>query len=233
MTRLDKYLCDSAGLTRTEAKKVISRGRVTVNDICVKKSDEKVDETRDCVKFDNIVLSLEKFTYYMLNKPAGIVSANVDNNDITVIDLFKNEKKKNLSCVGRLDKDTTGLLLVTNDGGLIHNLTSPRKHVFKDYLVSLSVPVTGEMVEMLCNGVNIGDEEPTLPAKVKVTDEKCIILSICEGRFHQVKRMLHAVGNEVTALHRLSVGPISLDNDLGPGKFRKLTNEEIKVLKEC
>lgn len=232
-TRLDKFICDSTGLTRSEAKKAIAKGRVSVNGVCIKKAEEKIDDSIDKVSLDNKEISYDKYVYYMLNKPAGVVSATTDNIDITVIDLFKNEKKKNLSCVGRLDKDTTGLLIVTNDGEMIHKLTSPRKHVFKDYLVTLQKPITIEAVSRLEAGVDIGDDEPTKPAFVNVTDERCIILSISEGRFHQVKRMLKAVDNEVTALHRLSVGPLRLDNDLGVGKYRKLTDEEIKDLKLC
>lgn len=231
--RLDKYLCDNLGLTRAEAKKNIAKGKVTVNGIVVKKPEEKIDENSNDIRYEGQPVNHEKFSYYMLNKPAGIVSANTDNVDITVIDLFKDEKKKNLSCVGRLDKDTTGLMLVTNDGALLHRLTSPKHHVFKDYLVTLRDEIDENSIRLLEEGVDIGDDTLTKPARVTVTDDKTIILSISEGRFHQVKRMLKAVSNEVIALKRLSIGNLRLDDNLAEGKYRKLTKEEIEELLSC
>ncbi len=228
--RLDKFLCDSIGVTRSEAKKLIDKGVIAVNDKIIKKSDYKIDENNDSVTNNGKTVVFEKYVYYMLNKPAGIVSANTDNRDITVIDLFKGEGKKNLSCVGRLDKDTTGLLLVTDDGNLLHKLTSPKKQVYKEYLVGTKNTVTSDMAHKLEMGVDIGDEKITLPAKVEIIDEKTIILSITEGRFHQVKRMLQAVGNEVVSLHRKSLGNVVLDYDLAPGKYRRLTKEELSEL---
>lgn len=229
--RLDKFLCECLGLSRTDVKKLIQKGSIKVNDQVVKKADLPVREDEDLVSCQGQVLTYEKFVYYMLHKPAGVVSANSDDKDITVIDLFKKEGRKNLSCVGRLDKDTTGLLIVTDDGNLIHRLTSPKKGVYKDYLVDTASPVTAEMVKALEEGLDIGDDTPTLPAKVKVLDTNCLILSITEGRYHQVKRMLLAAGNEVTSLHRLSLGNVKLDPSLKPGEYRRLTKEELEELK--
>ena len=229
--RLDKYLCDTLGLTRSEVKKIVSKGRVTVNNAITKRPDIKVNEGTDEVTFDGKAVIYERFVYYMLNKPTGLVCANKDPRDPVVMDLFKDEPGKGLSCVGRLDKDTTGLLFVTNDGDLVHSLTSPGRHVFKDYLVTIAHPISEGDIKALTEGVDIGDDKPTLPAKVKVMDDDHIVLSISEGRFHQVKRMLIAVNNEVLALKRLSLGSVVLDESLKPGEFRRLTAEELTELK--
>ena len=176
-------------------------------------------------------VSYQKFYYYMLNKPAGVVSATTDQHDKTVLDLLKDAYGKDLFPVGRLDKDTEGLLLITNDGELSHNLLSPKKHVDKTYLVKTKEMVTLDMASALEQGVDIGEEKLTLPAKVKILKEKEIELSITEGKFHQVKRMLKAVGNEVIYLKRLSMGSLLLDESLKCGEYRSLTDAEILELK--
>ena len=169
--------------------------------------------------------------YYMLNKPQGVVSATMDNHDKTVLDLLKDAPGKDLFPVGRLDKDTEGLLLITNDGELSHNLLSPKKHVDKTYLVETRELVTSEMVQRLEQGVDIGEEKLTLPAKVKILEDKKIELTITEGKFHQVKRMLKAVENEVVYLKRLTMGSLVLDEKLALGEYRCLTEEEVSKLK--
>lgn len=231
MIRIDKYLCDNAGLSRSEAKKAVLSSKVTINNIPVKRCEAKLLEGTDTVTLNGNPIIYEKYSYYMLNKPSGHVSANSDSREKTVIELFSSEKKKNLACVGRLDKDTTGLLLVTNDGELIHKLISPRKNVFKDYLVTIVKPLTVEDIKALEEGVDINDPTLTKPAKVRVIDDNNIILSITEGRFHQVKRMLIAVGNAVVKLKRISEGPLKLDDSLSEGQYRKLTPDEIDMLK--
>ena len=168
----------------------------------------------------------------MLNKPAGVVSATTDNHDKTVLDLLKDAPGKDLFPVGRLDKDTEGLLLITNDGVLSHNLLSPKKHVDKTYLVKTAETVTLDMIHALEQGVDIGEEKITLPAKVKLLEEKEIELTIMEGKFHQVKRMLKAVGNEVVYLKRLSMGSLILDEALKLGEYRILTEKEVDDLKK-
>ena len=233
MIRIDKYLCDNAGLSRSEAKKAVLSSRVTINGIPVKRCEAKLLEGKDTVTLNGITVEYEKFSYYMLNKPSGYVSANSDSKEKTVIDLLASEKKKNLSCVGRLDKDTTGLLIVTNDGELLHKLISPKRNVYKDYLVTIVKPLSDEDINMLEGGVDINDPTPTKPAKVKVIDDNNIILSITEGRFHQVKRMLIAVGNAVVKLKRISEGPLKLDESLKEGNYRKLTADEIEMLKSA
>ncbi len=231
MIRIDKYLCDNAGLSRSEAKKAVLSSKVTINNIPVKRCEAKLLEGNDTVTLNGDPIIYEKYSYYMLNKPSGYVSANSDSREKTVIELFSSEKKKNLACVGRLDKDTTGLLLVTNDGELIHKLISPRKNVFKDYLVTIVKPLTVEDIKALEEGVDINDPTLTKPAKVRVIDDNNIILSIAEGRFHQVKRMLIAVGNAVVKLKRISEGSLKLDDSLSEGQYRKLTPDEIDMLK--
>ena len=169
----------------------------------------------------------------MLNKPTDVVSATTDNRDRTVIDILKecDVNVKDLFPVGRLDKDTEGLLLITDDGQLSHELLSPKKHVDKTYEVGLRDLFTAEMERKLSEGVDIGEKRPTMPAKVQIINDKKILLTIHEGKFHQVKRMLMAVGNEVIYLKRLKMGPLSLDNTLGPGEFRELSDYEVNALK--
>ena len=228
MIRLDKYLCEMEAGTRSEVKAFIKKGRVTVNGETAKAPEQKVDETRDTVTLDGHSFSYQKFFYYMLHKPAGVVTAVRDHHDQTVLDLLVDAPGKDLSPVGRLDKDTEGLLLITNDGALSHRLLSPVKHVPKTYLVHTKRPVTSQMCEKLEAGVEIGDETPTAPAKTKLlSDTDCgLLLTITEGRFHQVKRMLQAVGNEVVYLKRLSMGALVLDETLSKGSWRALTEEE-------
>lgn len=229
--RLDKFLCDTAGLTRTEAKNAVKKGQIAVNGQVQKAADFKVKENTDTVTFQGKPLSYAAFHYYMLHKPAGVITATEDKKESTVMDILREEKVKNLFPVGRLDKDTEGLLLVTDDGELAHNLLSPKKHVDKEYLVKVRDSISEEDCRKLSEGVDIGDEKPTAPAKVERVAEKEILLTIREGRFHQVKRMLQAVGNEVLYLKRLSMGRLRLPEDLEKGAYRPLSEEEIYKIK--
>lgn len=229
--RLDKFLCDTAGLTRTEAKNAVKKGQIAVNGQVQKAADFKVKENTDTVTFQGKPLSYAAFHYYMLHKPAGVITATEDKKESTVMDILREEKVKNLFPVGRLDKDTEGLLLITDDGELAHNLLSPKKHVDKEYLVKVRDSISEEDCRKLSEGVDIGDEKPTSPAKVERVAEKEILLTIREGRFHQVKRMLQAVGNEVLYLKRLSMGSLRLPEDLEKGAYRPLSEEEIYKIK--
>lgn len=229
--RLDKFLCDTAGLTRTEAKNAVKKGQIAVNGQVQKAADFKVKETTDTVTFQGKPISYAAFHYYMLHKPAGVITATEDKKESTVMDILREEKVKNLFPVGRLDKDTEGLLLITDDGELAHNLLSPKKHVDKEYLVKVRDSISEEDCRKLSEGVDIGDEKPTAPAKVERVAEKEILLTIREGRFHQVKRMLQAVGNEVLYLKRLSMGSLRLPEDLEKGAYRPLSEEEIYKIK--
>ena len=236
MLRLDKYLADMGVGTRQEVKKYMKQGRVTVDGELVKKPETKVDIEKSKVCFDGREVLYEQYEYYMLHKPAGVISATEDNRCETVIDLIESKKRKDLFPVGRLDKDTEGLLLITNDGALAHRLLSPKKHVDKCYFARIQGRVTQEDVEAFSKGVNIGtsqEEEWTMPGKLVIEKSDAISeirLTIQEGKFHQVKRMFEAVGKEVIYLKRESMGTLVLDETLKPGEYRKLTEEELKSL---
>ena len=228
--RIDKFLADNSIGTRKEIKGIIKAGRILVNDKQVSDPGMHIDPEADIIKCDGNVITYERFHYYMLNKPAGVVSSTREGASTTVVELLSGEGVKNLSPVGRLDKDTEGLLLLTDDGALLHDLISPSKHVGKEYLVIPEHSLTDDDLKRLEEGVDIGDDKPTLPAKAHM-EEDGLHLVIYEGRFHQVKRMLEAVGNKVTYLKRLKMGELSLDPDLESGKYRKLTPEELELLK--
>ena len=232
--RLDKYLADMGLGTRTEVKKDIKKGRISVNGEIIKSPEYKIYTQTDAVLADGKEIAYEELIYYMLNKPQGVVSATEDRRDKTVLDLISEKKRKDLFPVGRLDKDTEGLLLITNDGELAHNLLAPKKHVDKKYFVRLKAPLSEENRKRLEEGVDIGEDKLTLPAQVFVLNEERdeAEIIIREGKFHQIKRMFHAVGNEVVFLKRLSMGSLVLDEALLPGEYRLLTPQEIERLKE-
>ena len=233
MIRLDKFLADMGKGTRSEVKKVIRQGKVLVDGKIEKNPDAKIDETMQEVICNNELVTYTSFVYYMLNKPAGVISATTDPKDKTVIDLISDKKRKDLFPVGRLDKDTEGLLLITNDGELAHNLLSPKKHVDKVYYARVDGKVTDADKDAFLEGVSIGEDEITKPAKleiIKSDDVSEIKLTIQEGKFHQVKRMFEAVGKKVIYLQRLSMGPLKLDDQLALGEYRLLTKEEIEQL---
>jgi 16S rRNA pseudouridine516 synthase len=234
--RLDKFLCDMQLGTRSQVKDIIKKGNITVNGEIVKTADFKINENADDILYMGKSVKYQRYFYYMLHKPAGVVTATYDKNDKTVMDLLVGADGKDLSPVGRLDKDTEGLLLITNDGELNHNLLSPKKHVAKTYYVECDGAIDEGKVEILEKGVDIGDSKPTLPAKVVILEsaDNCykMELTITEGRFHQVKRMVAAVGGEVTYLKRISFGTLTLDENLEKGKYRTLTPQEIDDLKQ-
>lgn len=229
--RLDKFLCEMKIGTRSQVKAYVRQGLVTVNGITVSNAEEKVEETSDKICFRGQELYYCKYVYYMMNKPKGVVSATQDNTAPTVVSLLGSCQRGDIFPVGRLDKDTTGLLLLTNDGVLAHQLLSPKKHVDKTYQVTAAHPLTEEDKRTLEQGVDIGDEKPTLPARIEVLKEGKLLLTIHEGRFHQVKRMLQAVDNQVMELRRVSFGGLFLDEELQPGDYRELTGEEIHHLR--
>lgn len=231
LKRLDKFLCDKKIGTRSQVKTLIQKGFVTVNEEVVKKPETKISDT-DIVSCQGKVLSNEEFAYFLLNKPVGVISATEDAAQKTVLDFFKDEPYRNLYPVGRLDKDTEGLLLITNDGELGHRLLSPKKHVPKTYFARLLHGLTPEEISKLENGVDIGEKNLTLPAKIEVLDDTAVHITITEGKFHQVKRMFEAVSNQVMYLKRISMGGLQLDEMLAPGEYRALTEVEIQNLKE-
>ncbi len=237
--RLDKYLADAGQGTRSAVKSLVRQGCVLVNDKVVKKSDIKVDTEKDKITVNGKLLKYAEFEYYMLNKPAGVVSATTDSWDKTVIELIREDKRRDLFPVGRLDKDTEGLLVITNDGILANKLLTPGKHVEKTYYARVDGEVTDDTVKHFADGVDIGDDKPTLPAELVIrnvskTDEGTaseIEITITEGRYHQIKRMFEAVDMKVAYLKRLSMGKLNLDKRLKCGEYRKLTSEELDILK--
>ena len=232
--RLDKFLSNAGIGSRSQVKNIIKKGQISVNGRTAGSGDETVNEDVDVILYAGTRILLQKYRYFMLNKPKGVVSATEDNLDKTVLDCLSKEDAKDLFPVGRLDKDTTGLMLLTNDGELSHNLLSPRKHVDKTYYVICEKDITEEQLEFLRSGVDIGDDKITLPALAKPGENtKELYLTIREGRFHQVKRMLMAVGNKVSELERVSMGSLKLDKSLAPGEYRALTAEELQNLKNC
>jgi 16S rRNA pseudouridine516 synthase len=233
MIRLDKYLADMSIGTRTEVKKLIRQGKVAVDGLIVKNPDIKVDTGTQNVTYNGIAVTYETYEYYMLNKPAGVISATSDKTEKTVLDLIDSKKRKDLFPVGRLDKDTEGLLLITNDGELAHRLLSPKKHVDKLYYAKVEGTVGMEDIDAFAKGLDIGEGEYTKPAKLIVLKSDVISeieLSIQEGKFHQVKRMFEAVGKKVIYLKRLEMGTLKLDEGLALGEYRPLTQKEIEEL---
>ena len=235
LLRLDKYLADMQVGTRTEVKQMIKKGQVAVDGAKALKPDIKIDVDTADVTVNGQKVGYAKYEYWMLHKPAGVVSATEDKRDKTVIDLLTDSKRKDLFPVGRLDKDTEGLLFITNDGELAHDLLSPKKHVDKTYYAKIYGAVTEADVEAFLNGLDIGEKNLTMPAKLEIlaVDGPCseIKVTIQEGKFHQVKRMFEAVDKKVTYLKRLSMGSLVLDERLQAGEARPLTLEEIASLK--
>lgn len=237
VTRLDKFLTDAGVGSRSQVKNLIKKGFITVSGETVHDEAKKAEYSSMDVRVNGEKVVYERFRYYMLNKPAGVVSATKDNLSDTVIELLKGVNTKGLFPVGRLDKDTEGLLLITNDGELAHNLLSPKKHVKKCYLVRLDRPLKEEDKLAIEDCIDIGDDKPCLPAEIEYVDiidsseNAChgrkVYITISEGRFHQVKRMFAAVGYEVEYLKRISMGKLVLDDNLASGEYKVLTREDI------
>lgn len=234
LMRLDKYLADMGVGTRSEVKVFIKKRRVQVGNEVVNDPNRKVTVGVDSVRVDGREVSYVHYEYYMLNKPAGVLSATEDKHAKTVIDLIETSKRKDLFPVGRLDKDTEGLLLITNDGDLAHSLLSPKKHVDKEYYAKVEGVVTNEDIEAFAKGLQVDEDFQAMPAKLTILSQgefSEITLIIQEGKFHQVKRMFEAVGKKVVYLKRLSMGLLQLDVSLQPGEYREVTQEELALLK--
>ncbi|PFG10953.1 MULTISPECIES: pseudouridine synthase [unclassified Marinobacter] len=225
--RLDQFIATSSDLSRKEAKHAIAAGDVQVNGALWKNSAAAVPANAEVLlQGEPVALPAER--YLMLNKPAGYISATRDNDQPTALDLLPAELTRNLHIAGRLDADTTGLLLLTTDGQWSHRVTSPRVECTKTYQVALSEPISHTAIAALETGVMLrNDTKPTKPAQVKVLQSQLIELTISEGRYHQVKRMMAAVGNHVTTLHRSRIGGVTLDSALAAGEHRFLTSAEI------
>ncbi len=234
--RLDKYLADMGVGTRSQIKEDIKKGKVFVNDKMIKTPELKVLPDADMIFYDNELISYTKWEYIMLYKPAGVLSATRDKKIPTVLDLLKEKKRKDLFPVGRLDKDTEGLLFITNDGLLAHQILSPKNHVAKCYYVEVNGSLTQEMIEEFQTGLKLEDGYVTLPSELKILKnmetQAQAEVTIYEGKYHQIKRMFEAVGRSVIYLKRLSMGTLVLDPNLEKGEYRYLTKEEIECLKE-
>lgn len=227
--RLDKMLSNMGYGTRNEIKKAARAGWITVNGVVIKKSDYQVDPFQDEVLLDGQKVVYTQYTYLMMNKPAGVISA-TEGREPTVLDLI-DEPVKGLFPAGRLDKDTEGLLLITNDGQLAHSLLSPKKHVEKEYYVQLKNPIEHTYEKKFASGIRLNDEEKCQPAKLIPLNEKECRLIIQEGKFHEIKRMFLTLGNEVVYLKRLRMKNLVLDPALKPGEYRELSEAELKGLK--
>ena len=234
--RLDKYLADMGLGTRSQIKKDISKGQVLVNGTVSKDAGTRIDTEKDQVSYLGQAVTYAEYEYYMLNKPAGVVSATEDRHDRTVLDLIDTKQRKDLFPVGRLDKDTEGFLIVTNDGAFSHRLMSPRHHVDKTYYFEAEGLLAEDAQKQVLLGIDIGDEKPTLPAQLTVLKADqgkqtiCGTIILQEGRYHQVKRMLLKLGVKVTYLKRTAIGSVLLDPSLAKGTYRALTKEEMKKL---
>ena len=225
--RLDKFLSQNSDSSRSLIQQAIKAGRVSVNDVIAKKGDQKL-QGNEIVTLDGNIVEAFKTRYLMLHKPLGYVCANSDSDYPVVVDLIRMPRWQELQIVGRLDIDTTGLVLLTDDGQWNHRITSPRHECDKIYRVTTANPISAETAELFAAGVQLnGEKAPTRPAQLELISSHEALLKIHEGKYHQVKRMFAAAGNLVVALHRESIGNIQLDPTLAPGEYRALTQEEI------
>ncbi len=232
MERLDKLLSSTGRWSRREVKQLVKEGRVLADGVPAAGPEQKLDPERACVQVDGETVELREFTYVMLHKPAGVLSATEDARQRTVLDLLPPElRRRGLSPVGRLDKDSEGLLLLTNDGALAHRLLAPKRHVDKVYLIRTDRPLGPADAEAFASGMTLEDGTACLPAKLEpLGDGREALVTLHEGKFHQIKRMIAGRGASVCRLKRLSMGTLVLDKNLAPGEFRPLTGEEVSKI---
>ncbi len=229
--RLDKIISDILKISRTDAKSLIKKKVVKVNDETITNCNALINEEKDIIIVNNQKLKYQKYIYLMLNKPSGYLSATFDKFDYTIMDLIpKDMRFKDLNIVGRLDKDTEGLILLSNDGAFIHNLTSPKKHILKKYYVEFEGILVEKAVELVKEGMNIDNEYKTIPGQLEIIDQNKAYITIYEGKFHQVKKMFKQMNTSVTYLKRVQVGNLTL-GDLELGKIKELEEEDLEKLK--
>ena len=232
MERLDKIVSNQTGYSRKEVKELVRNKRIMVNDVVVSKSDIKVDPINDLISLDGENINVKSKVYLMLNKPKGYVSATEDKELPTVLELVPIEySHRDLFPAGRLDRDTTGLMLITDDGEFAHNILSPKKHVKKTYNVTIDIPMTEEMVSGFKEGVNLIDGE-CKSAGLEITGQYTGVVTLVEGRYHQIKRMFGCFGAKVVELERIGMGNFFLPSDLELGECREFTEEELQKIKE-
>lgn len=234
MMRLDKYFSERTGMTRSESRKAITKGRVAVNGAVCRKADTQVAEDA-AIALDGTPLAgaYQKYVYIMLHKPEGVVSASRDKRDTTVVDLVAGRyPRRELFPAGRLDKTSTGFVLLTDDGALAHDLLAPARHVEKQYRITLDTPLTDAMRAGFAAGVTLADGQTLAPAEVEPAGEDpCVVrVTLRQGVYHQIKRMFGVYGAGVNALHRESIGGVPLDPELAPGQWRELTAQELHQL---
>lgn len=226
--RLDKYLCDLGLASRKDVKTMIRGGRVTVNGAAAQKGEQKLDPDLDVVTLDGEILRYQMHHTFMMDKPEGVITATEDSRQKTVLDLLPAELRRlGLFPVGRLDKDTSGLLLLTDDGELAHRIISPKSGVMKRYWAQVDGVPDDEDVRSFRQGILLADGTQCLPAELEISGGSECFVTVQEGKYHQVKRMLAACGKPVVRLRRLSIGALCLDETLGPGGFRKLSDEDL------
>jgi len=232
MERLDKVISNQTGYSRKEVKELLKQKRIKVNDNSNCKPEMKVDSTKDKIEIDNQYLEIQKHVYLILNKPKGYVSATEDRNDQTVLDLISEEyRHRNLFPAGRLDKDTTGMMVITDDGEFAHDILSPKKHVEKEYLVEIDIPLTEEMQEGFLKGVLLNDGI-CKASTLEIIDTYTAKVTLTEGRYHQIKRMFGMYKAKVIELKRIRMGKLYLPENLEEGQFRELQIEEIEKIKQ-
>lgn len=229
--RLDKFISSQLNISRKEARAAILRGRAAVDGTTVRAADFKIDENADSVTFDGQALSYKKHIYIIMNKPRGVLSASDDKRQRTVIDLIpENLRRNGLFPVGRLDKDTTGLLIITDDGDFAHRVLSPKKEIFKTYIAVLDGEITPDMPEKFLNGIVLADGTKCRRAFLRRVDKNTAEIKICEGKFHQIKRMFGTVGLGVNALERTAVGNFYLPEDLPQGACSETDSEALESI---
>ena len=232
--RIDKFLSNMGIATRSESSKAARAGLILVNGAPVKKADVHIDPEKDAITYCGRKIEYRKYTYILMNKPDGVVSATEDGRDKTVIDLLPEELQKlDLFPCGRLDKHTLGLVMLTDDGDLAHRLLSPKHHVKKKYRFESKFPLTDEEIKHLEAGATLEDGYVTKPSEIELfEDKKSGYISLVEGKYHQIKRMLESVNNKITYLERITFGPLTLDENLARGEWRFLTQNEIDELEK-
>ena len=232
MERIDKVISNQIGYSRKEIKEMIRGKRVCLNGVVVLKSDVKVDVAKDEIRIDGVLCEYKKYLYLMLNKPKGYISATEDRSMPTVLDLVPDDyQHRNLFPAGRLDKDTTGLMIITDDGEFAHNILSPKKHVKKEYIVTIDIPITEDMVKGFNEGIKLNDGE-CKSSKLEVLEEYVGKVTLVEGRYHQIKRMFGCYGAKVLELKRICMGNFYLPDDLDLGECREFTSLELdKIIK--
>lgn len=230
MERIDKIIAAQTEYSRKDVKKLILQKRIKVNNELIFKSEEKVDENNDLISIDGQIINVKEFVYLILNKPKGYISATEDKTQQTVLDLIDEKyMHRQLFPAGRLDKDTTGMMIITDDGQFAHNILAPKKHISKTYEVEIDIPVTQEMKKGFETGVELNDGI-CKTANLEITGEYTAIVILTEGRYHQIKRMFGCFGAKVVNLNRIAMGGLKLPNDLNLGESRELSKQEIELL---